>query len=126
MVSVVALRKFTYPYRAALAICNDADAMTGESFRLFHHYLNTDQETPLGRGLNMPIGDSFFLFSSPQSPNKLTFFDGLSDRLSPDAGLLRDCAQAGLIDTLHTYGCFTRPDEFSRGLAQRGLDELER
>lgn len=120
------LRRFPFPYRAALAICNDADSMTTVSLRLIHRYLNTDKETPLGSGLNLPIGDSFFLFSSPASPNKLTLFEGISSRLSPDAEFLAECARSGMLDTLHTYGCFTSPDDFSRDLAKVGIEALQK
>lgn len=121
-----ALRKFPYPYRAALTICNDADSMTAESLRFIHRYLNTDKETPLGRGLSLPVGDSFFLFSSPASPNKLTLFEGISSKLSPHADFLSECARSEMLDTLHTYGCFTSPDDFSRSIAERGIEELDR
>lgn len=122
----VALRKFPYPFQAGLAICNDADLMTEESFRFVHRFLNTDKDTPIGPGLSLPISDSFFLFRSPENPNRFTFFEGLSDRLSRHASLLKDCAAAGLIDTLHTYGAFSSPDHFSRDLARRGVEALGR
>jgi hypothetical protein len=122
----ISLRKFPHPYRAALAVSNDADFMTDESFRFFHRYLNTTKETPLGRGLALPVADSFFLFNSPESKNGFTLFEGLSNQLSTRAGLLLDCARAGLIDTLHTFGDFTSPDHFTRDLARRGLDTLLR
>jgi hypothetical protein len=126
MLVPVALRKFPYPFQAGLAICNDADLMTEESFRFVHRFLNTDKDTPIGPGLSLPISDSFFLFSSPENPNRFTFFEGLSDRPSRHADLLKSCVAAGLIDTLHTYGAFSTPDDFSRGLAQRGVEALER
>jgi hypothetical protein len=126
MLARVALRKFPYPFRAGLAICNDTDLMTEECFRFVHRFLNTGKDTPIGRGLTLPISDSFFLFSSPENPNRFTFFEGLSDRRCRHAGLLKDCAATGLIDTLHTYGAFSSPDHFSRDLARRGLEALER
>ena len=121
----IALRKFPYPFRAGLAICNDADLMTEESFRFVHRFLNTTKDTPIGPGLNLPISDSFFLFSSPDNPNRFTFFEDLSGKPSRRSGLLRDCAATGLIDTLHTYGAFSSPNHFSRDLARRGIEALE-
>ncbi len=126
MPASVALRKFPYPFRAGMAICNDADLMTEESFRFIHRFLNTTKDTPIGPGLGLPISDSFFLFSSPDNPNRFTFLEDLSDKPSPRSGLLRDCVVAGLIDTLHTYGAFNSPDHFSRDLARRGIEALER
>ena len=122
----VALRRFPYPFRAGLAICNDADLMTEESFRFVHRFLNTTRDTPIGPGLGLPISDSFFLFSSPDNPNRFTFFEDLSDKPSPRVGLLKDCAAAGLIDTLHTYGAFSSANDFSRDLARRGIEALEK
>ncbi len=122
----ISLRQFPYPYRAALALSNDADFMTEEFFRLLHRYLNTTKETALGRGLGLPVADSFFLFSSPGSRNTFTLFEGVSDRLSSRAGLMLDCARAGVIDTLHTFGDFTAADHFDRDLARRGLEALQR
>jgi len=122
----IALRKFPHPFQAGLAICNDADLMTEESFRYVHRFLNTNNDTPIGPGLGLPISDSFFLFSSSGNPNRFTLFEGLSDRPSRHADLLKDCVAAGLIDTLHTYGAFSNPDDFSRDLARKGVEALER
>ena len=121
-----ALRRFPYPYRAALTICNDADLLTVQSFRRLHRYLNTTESTPWGKGLQLPLGQSFFLFRSPESPNRFSLFDGLSSRLGRDASFMLECARGGLLDVLHTYGCFTRAEDFSRRLAKGGLDTLER
>lgn len=91
-----------------------------------HRFLNTNKDTPLGRGLSLPISDSFFLFSSPGNSNEFTFFEGLSQRLSRRAGWLREWVRGGLIDTLHTYGAFSSATHFSRELAIRGIDALQR
>lgn len=100
--------------------------MTESSFRFVHRFLNSRKDTPLGRGLALPISDSFFLFSSPGDPNQFTFFEGVSEKLSARADFLRDCVLGGLIDTLHTYGAFSTPGAFSRDLAERGIDALRR
>lgn len=121
----VSLRKFPYPYRAGLAVANDADSMTEESFRFVHRFLNSTKDTQLGPGLALPISDSLFLFRSLDDPNRFTFFEGISDRPSRCAGFLRDCVVTGLIDTLHTYGAFSSARDFSRGLAARGIDALD-
>ena len=122
----VALRRFPFPFRAGLAICNDADLMTEECFRSVHRFLNTSKHTTLGPGLGLPISDSFFVFSSPGNSNRFTLFDDLSDRPSGCADFLKDCAAAGLIDTMHTYGAFSTAGDFSRELARRGIEALEK
>ncbi len=122
----VALRRFPYPVRAGLAICNDADLMTEDGFRCVHRFLNTNKPTPLGPGLGLPISDSVFLFHSPGNPNGFTLFEDLSDRPSGCAEFLKNCAAAGVIDTLHTYGAFSAATDFSRDLARRGIEALEK
>src|SRR5207253_5854663 len=99
-VGAISLRRFPHPYRAALTICNDADLLTVESFRRLHRYLNTTESTPWGKGLQLPLGQSFFLFRSPESPNRFSLFDGLSSRLGRDASFMLECARGGLLDVL--------------------------
>lgn len=48
----VTLRKFPYPYRAALAICSDIDGCTSKVFLEVHRYLNLD--------FGLPVADSFW------------------------------------------------------------------
>jgi hypothetical protein len=122
--SSVSLRPFPYPYRAALAICNDADLLTPERYRRIHRFLSTDAETEWGPGLRLRIGGSFFMFRSPQSPNAFTVFDGLTNRISEDGEFILDGVRAGDLDVLHTYGCFTDPTHFTRRLAETALDAL--
>jgi hypothetical protein len=124
--SLATLRRFPYPYRAALALCNDADFMTEESFRFFHRFLNGRMDTPLGQGLGLEVGDSFFLFRSEDSPNTFSYFANLSERPSALAPLIREYARCGLLDTLHTYGDFSSPDDFRRDLARTGIEMLKR
>jgi hypothetical protein len=125
-VSEIALRPFPYPFRAALAISNDADLMSFDQFRMTYRYLSGCRGTPLGDGLGLDLSASMFLFSSPDSPNRFTLCSGLDATLGSEASLLRECAHAGIIDTLHTYGDFSTPEHFSRDLAQRGLEQLDR
>lgn len=124
--SGASLRPFPYPFQAALAISNDADLMSFDQFRLTHRYLSGRRETPLGQGLGLDVSASMFLFSSPDSPNRFTLCSGLGTAPSSEASLLCQLAHAGIIDTLHTYGDFSSPDHFSRDLAKRGLEELDR
>jgi hypothetical protein len=117
----VSLRRFPYPYRAALAIANDADLLTPESFRHLYTFLGTDEETEWGPGLRLDLGGSFFTFRSPDSPNLFTVFDGLSKTLTADGEFILACARAGALDYLHTYGCFTDASHFSRDMAEFAL-----
>ncbi|MDM7926268.1 MAG: hypothetical protein QUS35_09660 [bacterium] len=102
----VSLRKFPYPYRAALSVCSDIDnTETPEEFLAIQEFLNTDHETAFGRGVGLEIGNSFYLFDRP-GRNEFSWF---SDR-PEDRRIIRDFIRAGIIDCLHSYGegCTTR------------------
>lgn len=118
------LRPFPFPYRAAIALCNDADLITPESFDRLRRFLNSPEETEWGPGLALETGGSFFMFRSPDSPNRFTVFDALSDRITDEGERILDYARSGLLDVLHTYGCFTQRSHFDRQLAERALDVL--
>ncbi len=114
----VSLRKFPFPFQAMLAIESDADHVTLRKFNLIHEFLNTTIDTPMGRGLGLDIGDSFFLYNgsnmrytidishTPLS-REMTFFKGVSRRLYDGPILLR-YMKAGWIDTIHSMGDFSR------------------
>lgn len=119
-----ALRSFPYPFRAALALSNDADLLTPERFRRLQRFLSTAEATDWGPGLSLNVGGSFFMFRSPDSPNELTVFDRLGRTVTPAGEYLLECARRGVIDVLHTYGCFTDPADFNRSLAEVALDAL--
>jgi len=121
----IGLRRFPYPFSAALAICNDADLLTPAGFHRLRQFISTDAETEWGPGLQMPIGGSFFMFRSPDSPNGFTVFDELGSSVSADGEFILECARTGALDVLHTYGCFTDADHFNRGLAERALELLD-
>lgn len=119
-----ALRAFPYPFRAALAICNDADLLAPSEFRRLYRFLSTEEDTEWGPGLGLNLGGSFFLFRSPDSPNLFTVFDRLSMSMTTEGEFVLECARRGLLDVLHTYGCFTDPRHFNRGMAEAGLEVL--
>jgi hypothetical protein len=57
----VTLRKFPYPFRAALTICSDIDGTdTLENFLATQNFLNTERDTDMGLGIGLEIGNSFF------------------------------------------------------------------
>ena len=70
----VGLRKFPYPYKAALAICSDIDnTETLEEFLEIQKFLNTNTMTSLGRGLGLEIGNSFLMYAPDTCC--ISFFD---------------------------------------------------
>jgi len=115
------VRIYPYPYRAALTIANDRHGLhDAEEFRALHRFLNTDRETPHGRGLNLEISDSFWFYDNI---GRFSYFQGYTRKPSPQAPLIREFLQAGVIDTLHTYGDFTE-QPFERKYAEWAVEEF--
>lgn len=121
----VSIRKFPYPYRCALALSNDVEYLTPKAFWDIHRYLNTQEITPMGPGLGLPITCSIFMYSvAPQ--RSFSYFQGTTSIPSERAHWLRDLMQIGIIDTLHAYGDFDSVGGFRRSMAEMALEELAR
>jgi hypothetical protein len=120
--AAVRLRPFPFPYRAALAICSDIDGCDRPTFLGVHRYLNDP-----GRGLGLPVADSFF--GQGREPGQMAYF--LPDGLTPgaDAELIIQALRGGLIDSLHAWGDFNlvAPDPGAlRAMAARLTADLRR
>ncbi len=122
------IRPFPYPYKAALAISNDLDAIRSfNEMKAIHDVLNGRKMTPCGPGLGLEIGDSFHFYSvHPEQDDTLSYFKGTSNKLTEDAPALREGIISGLLDTLHTWGNFSQKGGFLRKHARRALEELNR
>lgn len=107
----VALRRFPYPYKAAIAICSDIDETeTTEEFLEIQRFLNTKDTTSMGKGVGLEIGNSFYFYGRDSG---FCYF-GRDERAR---GVIIDLIQAGYIDCLHSYGDgTTRRDEILRAL----------
>ncbi len=123
----IKLRKFPYPYTAALAICSDIDGTSWENFLAIHKFLNTDQETAMGNGLSLPISDSFWMYDQPNlSDSAFSYFENLKGKPSKAAPIIRDFVRAGILDVMHSYGNFAMIGDFSRKLAMQAIEELQK
>ncbi|MFW5708806.1 MAG: hypothetical protein ACOCX5_01165 [Chloroflexota bacterium] len=112
----VTLRQFPYPYRAALTLCSDIDGThTAEHFLAIQDYLCSTRQTPMGPGLGLEIGNSFYAFVPDDK------FAYHSSR-PYDRHIIETMIRAGFIDCIHAFGegASTRPD------ALRTLNALER
>ena len=108
------LRRFPYPYRAALAICSDIDGTsTTEEFLEIQRFLNTKKTTSMGEGVELEIDNCLFFYDKGDT---LSYFG--SDARTRSA--MVDLIHAGYIDCLHTYGDGTT----TREQVARSLDEL--
>lgn len=132
------LRKFPFPYRAALTITSDIDSCTREEFLEIHQFLNTKEDTSqnvrtgrdsrMGGGVGLELGDSFFMLTDcDPGRGSLTYFaNDSSTTPSLDAELIKTYAHAGYIDALHSFGNMDQPASFTRGLAVAALAEMKR
>jgi hypothetical protein len=112
----VALRPLPYPYRAALAICSDLDETPDRGvYREIMRYLNTCEETAMGPGVGLEIGNSIY-FDMP--PAQFSYAN------TDDAGraMVCDLIRSGHLDCLHSFGDLAT----TREQARRALDELAR
>ena len=129
--SIAQLRKFPYPYDAMLAISSDIDNTTVEKFETYHQFLNTLEETAHGPGLGLDIGDSawFYVVNDSIIPldkeghkqeYSMSYFQGLDSKRRKDADKITRYYKVGWIDSLHSFGDFSRNDrgvKFTRELA---------
>ncbi len=135
------LRKFPYPYRAALTIASDVDGMSSKEFIALHQFLNTKEDMSLnpkdegtrsmGVGLGLEISDSFWMFNDDGGTQGVDgmsyfYFDGANVTKTTDADVIRTYSHAGYLDCLHSFGHFGRTGAFTRELAILALDEMER
>lgn len=127
------LRKFPYPYQAMLAISSDIDDTTPEEFVAYHRFLNTKEQTPVGQGLGLDISDSMWMYMGNNQEGKtdseghgldhvMTYFVGTNPKQLHNANQIRYYFKAGWIDSIHTFGDFSRKNTndvvFSRSLAE--------
>jgi len=121
----ITLRKFPYPYRAALAICSDVDNTPSIDVYLgVMDYLNGNSETTFGKGLGIEFGNSFWFFNMTSSP-QLSYFKGNEVKETSFAPHCREFLASGHIDVLHTYGNYDEGG-FSRRHADISLNELSK
>lgn len=130
----VRLRRFPCPYRAMLAICSDIDQTRIDTFRETHRFLNTLEETSMGRGVGLDIANSCWMYKAPFPGNMLrdsmSYFAGYSwETPSSYAAEMIEYLKRGWIDTLHSYGNFNYQGDktvaFTREHALRALEVLE-
>ena len=96
----VSLRKYPYPYQSMLAICSDLDETPNkEIYFETARYLNTTEETSLGKGVGLEVGNTIF-FDMPKHNFSYTNTD--------DDGRqkIHQLIESGHIDCLHSFGDF--------------------
>ena len=129
-------RKFPYPYSSMLAIPNDIDGTDIQKFEELHRFLNTETDTSMGRGVGLDIADSFWMFNLADhsvtdetqylGKDTMSYWSGHSTDELQDPAEIKHYIECGWIDSLHTYGDFSRVGGFSRKHAKKAVDELKR
>ena len=101
----VRLRRYPFPYRAALAVSNDADGMDWRSFEDWHAFVSGTEMTPEGPGLGLEVADSFWVWSDTGAFS-LRHAPPWADpgRPSPESARIVELVKAGWLDTLHSFG----------------------
>lgn len=110
------VRRFPYPYRAALAICSDLDETPDRHvYWEIMRFLNTTQTTAMGPGVGLEVGNTIYF---DMAANQFAYWN------TDDAGraMVRALIRSGHIDCLHSYGDLAT----TRAHAGRALDELAR
>ncbi len=111
---IVSLRKFPFPFKAAMTICSDIDeTRSSDEFLEIQRFLNTRSMTSMGNGIGLEIGNSFFFYNHK---NEFSYFDQ-DDRAKQ---ITQAMIQSGYIDCLHSYGDTDNRDDIARA-----LDSLE-
>ncbi|MFT6984893.1 MAG: hypothetical protein ACJAT7_000694 [Psychromonas sp.] len=101
----VSLRKYPYPYQAMLAICSDLDETPNkEIYFETARYLNTTEETLLGKGVGLEVGNTIY-FDMPAHNFSYTNSDDDGRRK------VQQLIQSGHIDCLHSFGDFVTSRE---------------
>jgi len=112
----VELRPFPYPYRAMLAICSDLDETPdAETYFELMRFLNTTEETSMGPGVGLEVGNSMY-FDMP--PGHFSYWN--TDEKNREK--IRALIRSGHIDCLHSYGDLAT----TRAHAARALEELQK
>jgi hypothetical protein len=107
-----------------LAIVSDIDNTQLHDFMLYHQFLNTRDNTLYGEGLELDVGDSFWMFGPKSDSRVMSWWIGHDTGEVHCADAIQQGIRDGWIDTIHTYGDFEE-GTFHRDLAQKAVAELQ-
>lgn len=118
----ITMRKYPYPYQAMLAICSDLDETPNkEIYFETARYLNTTEQTLLGKGIDLEIGNSIY-FDMP--PDQFSYSNTDDDGRNK----IHQLIDSGHIDCLHSFGDFVESRKKIKQywqLIQKGKRKLE-
>ncbi len=104
----ISIRRFPFPFRSALTICSDIDSTdTLKEFLTIQEFLNTKNDTVLGQGVGLEIGNSFY----PQNNDPAKF--ALLSKNLHDKEVLYDLFNLGYVDCIHSFNSAKDRDEIN-------------
>jgi hypothetical protein len=111
----VSVRRFPFPYRAALAICSDLDETPSlETYLEQLRFLNTTSETAIGSGVGLEVGNSLYF---DMAPGHFSYWNTSEHGRECLSTLIR----SGHVDCLHSFGDLAN----TRSHAERAWNELD-
>lgn len=120
------VRKVPYPFKAGLSISNDCEFMSQEFFDSLMTFLNSSEQTILGKGLGLDVTASTFFYSAHKY--NFSYFNGtnVNSKKSSFSARMEEYLRSGWIDTIHAYGDFDGVGGFERNHALRVFEVLDR
>lgn len=110
----VFVRSIPYPYQAMMSICSDLDETPTKAVYLeSSRYLNTSENTIMGRGVNLEVGNTIY-FDMPKGQFSYWNTDDVGRKS------VRELIRSGHIDCIHSFGDLA----VNRAQAVLALDEL--
>jgi hypothetical protein len=119
---ILKIRGYPYPYLAALSFSNDIDCTNFRFFDELMRYLNTDDNTILGKGLKIPVSSSCFFYT--RDPSGFSYFKNDTFTKSSCASRMEHYLKFGYFDAIHSYGNFDIHGGFRREHASFALSLL--
>ncbi len=113
---MIEVRRFPWPYKAMLAICSDLDETPDlASYLTLSRYLNSRDQTVIGRGLGLETGNTIYF---DMTPGSLSYWNTSDEGREAMHALMR----SGHIDCFHSFGDLAS----TRAHVGRALDALAR
>lgn len=121
---MIELRKYPYPFKAALCISNDTDGMNWKAFRDWHDFVNGSEETRYGPGLGLEVSDSFWFWANGNYFSLYHNHPAGPQARASEYDYIVEMAKAGWLDTLHGFGTWGGDYRVSRVEMERALTEM--
>ncbi len=117
------IRPYPYPYKSAISISNDPDFTDFEFFEELMKFLNTDQKTEFGYGVNLELTSGTFLYNKKKDDLSLLRLTN-KNKFKVYNDRLLDYAKNKWFDTNHSYADLGHRDDFNRKICLELFEKL--